>query len=72
MAEVDSGFEQIFDRDPGQAPSPLTSLGRTAGGRDIPDYYRLLNWNRLRAPANPYFLRSLTRESDTSNPSFFS
>ena len=32
---------------------------------------RLLNWNRLRAPARPYFLRSLTRESDVSSPSFF-
>ena len=30
--------------------------------------YRLLNWNRLRAPASPYFLRSLTRESDVEQP----
>ena len=34
--------------------------------------YRLLNWKRLRAPASPYFLRSLTRGSRVSRPAFFS
>ena len=34
--------------------------------------YRLLNWKRLRAPAIPYFLRSLARASRVSRPSSFS
>ena len=32
----------------------------------------MLNWNRLRAPASPYFLRSLPRGSRVSIPAFFS
>src|SRR6185503_12345996 len=31
--------------------------------------YRLLNWKRFRAPAIPYFLRSLARASRVSKPS---
>ena len=34
--------------------------------------YRLLNWNRLRAPFCPYFLRSLPRESRVTMPSALS
>jgi hypothetical protein len=34
--------------------------------------YRLLNWKRLRAPAMPYFLRSLARASRVRSPSSFS
>jgi hypothetical protein len=43
-------------------PSPGTP-GETAGvcdGFETP-FYRLLNWNRLRAPGCPYFLRSFMR-----------
>ena len=39
-------------------------------GVNLPPRYRLLNWNRLRAPARPYFFRSLIRASRVSNPAF--
>ena len=35
------------------------------------DAYRFEYWNRFLAPFCPYFLRSLTRESRVSKPSFF-
>src|SRR6185295_17069135 len=55
VAEVNSRLQQILHRDRGQALL----------------LYRLLNWKRLRAPAMPYFLRSLARASRVSSPSSF-
>src|SRR6202522_1042351 len=40
-------------------------------GYSQPGTYRLLNWNRLRAPFCPYFLRSFPRESRVTMPSDF-
>jgi len=34
--------------------------------------YRFENWNRLRAPGRPYFLRSTTRASRVRKPAFLS
>ena len=56
VAEVDACFEQVFHRERGQATSMT--------------HYRLLNWNRFRAPAMPYFLRSFARASRVSKPFF--
>src|SRR6185436_19680717 len=58
VAEVHTGLQQILDRDRGQTV--------------LLDTYRLLNWKRFRAPAIPYFLRSLARASRVSMPSSLS
>src|SRR5581483_9696190 len=46
--------------------------GTPEGARLQRKPYRLLNWNRFRAPFWPYFLRSLARGSRRRKPSDFS
>ena len=60
VTKVGSGLQQLFHCN-GRQASPI---------RDQ-DTYRLLNWNLFRAPARPYFLRSLIRASRVSRPAFF-
>src|SRR5262249_54963272 len=58
VAEVNPRLQQLGHRDRGQISSSVP--------------YRLLNWKRLRAPAMPYFLRSLARASRVRRPSVLS
>src|SRR5262249_52626277 len=63
MTEVDASLEQFLHRNRCQMTPPFP-----AG--DGPENYRLLNWNRARAPRCPYFFRSFMRGSRDRNPSF--
>src|SRR5207237_7636815 len=65
VAEVNARLQQILHRDRGQASSLSLCVlsGVLAVCLSVTASQRLLNWNRLRAPARPYFLRSLIRES---------
>src|SRR4029077_3969882 len=62
VPEVNARLQQILHRD--RCQTLLLTFSYL--------YYRLLNWKRLRAPAIPYFLRSLARASRVSSPSSFS
>ena len=80
MAEVNAGLQQFLRRYRDQEAPPFRtlrdiiaiarriSLGTCVGRPD----QRLENWNRLRAPGCPYFLRSTLRESRVRNPACFS
>src|ERR1051325_9270242 len=80
MTEMDTRFQQVLQLRLRHALPLVGSFRRCSHFRCHPGLrgpntesssvsdYRLLNWNRLRAPARPGFLRSTTRGSRVSRP----
>src|SRR5208337_1828548 len=72
VAEVNSSLQEFLHRNIRQKLL-LTLVGATLvvarrGHEGRPYTYRFENWNRLRAPFCPYFLRSLARGSRVRKP----